>query len=138
MVYTTKNSGETEKLAMKVARNAKAGDVFALFGDLGSGKTTFCKGFCRFLGVEENITSPTFVIMKNYLLEKEHRGIRELVHVDAYRIEEIRSSGLDDYLKRDDAIILIEWPKQIENFLPQAKRIFFEYIDENTRRIEVG
>ena len=83
---------------------------------MGAGKTTFIKAFCRSLGVEDNVSSPTFAIVNEYLTAK---GTR-LFHFDLYRIkdlEEAMSAGAEDYLY-GDGISLIEWPEVIEPILP--------------------
>ncbi len=86
------------------------------YGGMGTGKTTFIKAFCRSLGVEDNVSSPTFAIVNEYLTAK---GTR-LFHFDLYRIkdlEEAMSAGAEDYLY-GDGISLIEWPEVIEPILP--------------------
>lgn len=86
------------------------------YGGMGAGKTTFIKAFCRNLGVEDNVSSPTFAIVNEYLTAK---GTR-LFHFDLYRIkdlEEAMSAGAEDYLY-GDGISLIEWPEVIEPILP--------------------
>ena len=107
-----------------------------LSGDLGSGKTTFAKGFCAFFGITEIVTSPTFAIMKNYKATGADSKIKEIIHIDSYRIEEIESIGLQEYFKKEDTVILIEWPEKIARFLPKiSKNLKFRYIDETTRTI---
>ena len=139
MEYITKSKDETENLAKKIAFSAKKGDIFALSGDLGSGKTTFTKGFARGLGIDEEITSPTFVVFKQYDTGKEACG--SLVHVDCYRLEnsaDAESIGLLEIMERGNSIILIEWPEKIMEVIPEnAKFLNFEYIDENTRKITI-
>ena len=114
--------------------------VVALFGDLGSGKTTFTKGFAEFVGIKKTITSPTFVISKEYPVASS--SIKKLVHVDCYRLsseEDAENTGLTDYLNGGDAILILEWPENIESILPKnVKKIYFEYIDEKTRKITIG
>ena len=137
MVYQTQSVNETNQLAAKIASQTKGGDILGLSGELGSGKTTFAKGFCQYFGVKEIITSPTFVVMKNYRLPQAVGKIWEIVHIDSYRINEIESIGLAEYLNRDDVVILIEWPEMIEQFLPATfKKIWLFNVEENTRRIE--
>ena len=138
MEYITKSKDETENIAKEIALSAKRGDLFALSGDLGSGKTTFTKGFARGLGVEEEITSPTFVIFKQY---RAKAPINNFVHVDCYRLEssaDAESVGLLEIIEQKNSIVLIEWPEKIMEAIPkEAKLLNFEYIDENTRRITI-
>lgn len=140
MEYISKSEKETHDIANKISRHAKPGDIFALYGDLGSGKTTFSKGFARALGIEKEITSPTFVISKEYVLE--NKDVKKLIHIDCYRLnseDDAFTAGISDFFKQKNVIILIEWPENIEEVLPEkVKKIQFEYIDEKTRKIKVS
>ncbi|MEZ4200481.1 MAG: tRNA (adenosine(37)-N6)-threonylcarbamoyltransferase complex ATPase subunit type 1 TsaE [Candidatus Paceibacterota bacterium] len=92
--------------------------VLALHGDLGAGKTTFVQLLARQLGVEETVTSPTFVVMKQY--ETTH-DFSNLIHIDAYRIEteeEMRVLGFEGLLQSPQTLICIEWAERIKNLLP--------------------
>lgn len=137
MDYLSKSEKETYRIASMAVKEAKAGDVFALYGDLGSGKTTFVKGLAKSLGVRRNITSPTFVILKEYPVKKDN--IQFLIHTDCYRFKnanDVDSTGLLEYFDRSDCITVIEWPEKIEEILPKrSKKIHFEYIDVKTRKI---
>lgn len=139
MEYISRSEKETYSIAGMVALKASPGDVFALFGELGSGKTTFTKGFGSALGIERHMTSPTFVISKEYIVRSSR--IKKLVHVDCYRLscgEDAENIGLDEYLNGGEAVLLLEWPDRIEEILPEnVKRIHFEYVDENTRKITI-
>lgn len=111
-------------------------------GDLGSGKTTFVKAFAKQAGIKKEITSPTFVILKQYLIPSSNEKSAEyLIHVDCYRMgseEDAYSIGLPEYFERKDAIIFVEWPEKINKILPKrTKKIKFEYLDETTRKITV-
>lgn len=103
--------------------------VIALQGDLGSGKTHFAQNFGKVLGVEENMPSPTFVIMKNYNINS--WGFKKLIHIDAYRLEkeeELINLGWNEMVKDPENIILIEWPERVPNLIPKdAKRIVFKH-----------
>ena len=93
--------------------------VLALHGDLGAGKTSFVKSLARELGVEDVVTSPTFVIMKLYDTQAE--AFQTLVHIDAYRIEDIdemRVLRFEEVLSQKDTIICIEWAEKIKELLP--------------------
>ena len=98
-------------------------------GDLGSGTTIFTKGFAQALGIEENITSPTFNIIKEYL-----NGEMPLYHMDVYRLDgKIDGVGIEDYFKKD-GVVIIEWADTIQSYLPEERLdIKFKVIDENTR-----
>ncbi len=146
MESVSKSEEETYQLAAGLAAKLRGGDILALSGDLGSGKTTFTKGIAQALGLDRPVTSPTFVLMKEYKLNDKcqmtnvrARGTRYLVHVDAYRMRsasEAESIGLAEFFVRDDAITVIEWPEKIIEILPSRTRwIEFGYINDNTRRI---
>lgn len=110
----------TYDLGMRYGKQAQAGEVYALIGDLGVGKTAFAKGFAAGLGIEEPIVSPTFTIMMMYL-----GGRLPLYHFDVYRLtdpSEMDEVGLDEYLD-GDGVCLIEWADQIEDLLPPETRI---------------
>ena len=109
--------------------NENEATVIGLQGELGAGKTAFAQAFGKVLGVEENITSPTFVIMNFYKVN--WRGFKKLVHIDAYRLEkeeELLHLGWDELIKDPENIILVEWPERVENLIPKgAKRIHFKH-----------
>ena len=132
---------ETIELAQKLAKKLVGGKVLALHGDLGGGKTTFTKGLAEALKVEEIITSPTFVMLKNYPAKLSDGKKIELVHIDAYRaetIDDIKSVGIEDFLNRDDVVMVVEWAEKISEILPKNMiNINFKFIDENTRAIEI-
>jgi tRNA threonylcarbamoyladenosine biosynthesis protein TsaE len=93
--------------------------VIALSGDLGAGKTTFVQSIAESLGVTDSVTSPTFVVMKQY--ETQNDTFTELVHIDAYRIDdadEMRPLGFTALLMRPEILMCIEWAERIESLLP--------------------
>lgn len=113
--------------------------VVALEGELGAGKTTFTQVLGKLLGVEENIHSPTFVIMKVYNID--YNWFKKLVHIDAYRLEseeELKHLGWGELVKNPENLIVIEWPEKVPNLIPtDAVRISFKHVDENTRAINL-
>lgn len=108
--------------------------VFALSGDLGTGKTTFSKGFIAGAGVKRKITSPTFVLVKSYKIKS-----YKIYHIDCYRIKkpkELFDSGLEEILKNPKNIVLIEWPEIIKKYLPKgAIWIEFKHGEKINERI---
>lgn len=112
--------------------------VVALHGDLGAGKTTFTQGLAWALGVEEVVTSPTFVIEKIYKLNDQAK-FKHLVHIDAYRLEqasELDHLGFSDLLNDPSNLIVLEWPERVKDILPaETVTVNFRFIDENTREI---
>ena len=135
MQKTTKSAKETQELAKKLSKRLKGGEVLALTGDLGSGKTTFVQGLAKGLGVKENITSPTFILLN---LHQAKKGLK-LAHFDLYRLDtakDLESIGAGDYLHKKKIISVIEWAEKIKKILPDKTIwIKFEHIDENSRKI---
>ncbi len=111
--------------------------VIALQGELGAGKTTFAQQVGKILGVEENMHSPTFVIMKVYDID--FHGFKNLIHIDAYRIEkekELLHLGWGKIIQEPENLVLIEWPENVPGLIPEnARKILFKHVDENTREI---
>lgn len=152
----TKNFSETQKLGKEIAHDLINGGVIALYGDLGSGKTTFTQGLAMGLGIKKKIISPTFIIMRSYNLpviarpfgselmveERYYEAIpKNFFHIDLYRIKnekDIEELGITEILNDPGNIVVIEWPEKIKNFLPAIRtEIFFEYLDENKRKIQI-
>ncbi len=132
----TNSSKETEDMGFSLAKEIKAGKMprfIALWGDLGSGKTTFMKGLAKGLGVKEDISSPTFVIFKKY---KAGKGVF-LYHFDAYRIsssKELSVLGFEEILSKKENVITAEWSENIEEALPKERvDVRLSFIDENKR-----
>ncbi len=126
---TTRDERETIQIAQNLESEKFENMIICLDGDLGSGKTIFTKGFAQALGIEENITSPTFNIIKEYL-----NGEMPLYHMDVYRLDgKIDGVGIEDYFKKD-GVVIIEWADTIQSYLPEERLdIKFKVIDENTR-----
>lgn len=137
----TNSFEETQKLGRELAEKLQGGEVLALHGDLGSGKTTIMQGLAEGLGIKRRIISPTFIIMRTYETgsEKQKAGIMNLYHVDLYRIEsesDVEGLGLLELLGDKETVVAIEWPDKIENILPENRiDIYFEYLEGDTRSI---
>jgi len=140
MEITSTSTQETKKLAEKLAAKIKPGNILALYGNLGSGKTTFTNFLVKALGFESRVQSPTFVIVRRYQKDSGDE-LRRVFHVDLYRLtkpEELGVLDFEEMFQDEEAITIIEWPELLENILPEGtKKISFEYIEENTRRINV-
>lgn len=128
---TSRSEDETSELAQNLESEKFPGMVICLNGELGSGKTLFVKAFAKALGIDDEVTSPTFNIIKEYL-----DGEAELYHMDVYRVEDnYESIGIEDYFKKD-GISIIEWADMISDILPEERLdINFQIIGENTRVI---
>ena len=128
MDTTTSSPAETIAFARQFAARLKPGDVVALSGDLGAGKTTFVKGLVG------NATSPTFTLI--------HQYPGPIYHIDLYRLNTIQQAlaiGIEDYLPAADGITVIEWAEKIESLLPaNTIRVRIEVTSENERHITIN
>ncbi len=136
--YIVNNIDETNKVAEDLVSKLKGKSVIALSGNLGAGKTTFVKAIANKLGVEENVTSPTFVLIKLYNTKDEK--IKKIIHVDCYRLdgkEDLYEIGLEDYLEYKDSLVVIEWADKIVNLPDDIIKINIKIIGENKRNIKI-
>lgn len=137
MKIITKNSKETQDLAKKLLARLSGGEVLALEGDLGAGKTTFTQGLAKALGIKDKVTSPTFVLLKIY--KTKHPRIKQLVHIDAYRLNnatDLEAVGWQDYLNKD-TLVVIEWADKVKEGLPrETKWIKFELLEDERHQVE--
>ena len=129
----TNSEEDTYVLAQNFEAEKFDNMIICLIGELGSGKTVFTKGFSGALGIEENITSPTFNIIKEY-----KSGEKELYHMDVYRLEGDTSElGLEEYLKKD-GVVIIEWADMIASELPEERlEIRFKITGEERRTLTI-
>lgn len=133
------NLKDTQKLAKSFAKTLRGGEVVLLGGDLGAGKTTFTKCVLGCLGVKDDITSPTFTIMREY------KGKRfKIYHFDMYRMSsgmEAKEFGMEDYIynKDNNAIVFIEWPDNIKDILSgEFVKIDISLIDNERRSFNIS
>ena len=124
---------ETIELAQNIESEKFENMIICLNGDLGSGKTMFTKGIASALGIEENITSPTFTIIKEYL-----NGEMPLYHMDVYRLDgNPEGIGIEEYYNKN-GVVIIEWANTIKDILPDERLdIKIKVIDETKRSITV-
>ena len=131
--FTSKNERDTLTLAQNFESEKFPNMVMCLDGELGTGKTIFVKGFAASLGIEDNITSPTFNIIKEY-----NSGELPLYHMDVYRLEDNDSNiGITEYFNKG-GVTIIEWSEIIKDKLPEERLdIKFKFVDENTRLLVI-
>ena len=134
----------TEEILRKIARTRTADQATVVWisGDLGAGKTAFVKCAADILGIQETITSPTFILEKIYTISKNPifgERFSRFIHIDAYRLEsgnEMHALDWGTIIHDPQNIIFIEWPEQVAEVMPQETfSLFFEYVDEHTRNI---
>ncbi len=139
--YICKNEKDTAELAKILVKKFKGGEIIALEGDLGAGKTTLT----QYIGKEykiKKITSPTFVLMKVYAINNAQCTIKNIVHVDCYRLDEVQELfylGIEEYLNKPDTIVVIEWADKIKKYLKNFKKITWIKIKikKNYRILEI-
>ena len=128
-----KNEEETRRFGLDLAHELKAGDVVALIGDLGTGKTALTRYIAEGLGITARVNSPTFTIVKEY---RESR--LPLFHFDVYRVsdpDELFNIGADEYFY-GDGVCVVEWADLIEELLPEDTRyVYIEYGPKEGERI---
>ena len=134
MEFITNSPVETEKVGEALAKALLPGAVIAYRGDLGAGKTAFTRGLARGLGSAEQVTSPTYTIVNEYL-----SGKMPLFHFDMYRLrsaDELFDIGWDDYLDRG-GVCAVEWSENVEEALEDAIFVTIEKLEQESRRITV-
>lgn len=128
--FVSKSREDTIAFAMDYAKTLRGGDVVLLNGDMGAGKTVFTKGVAKGLGIEEEVTSPTYAYMNDY--------DGRLFHYDCYRIESVEQAerlGLADYFDMG-GICIVEWAQNIAPLLPRiVKQVTIKKLSENEREI---
>ena len=152
-VFITNSFEETQKLGEKFAkrffaRRPLSEAIIALYGELGSGKTTFTQGLAKGLAIRRRIISPTFIIIRSYNIKYQRSKIKNtnkklkmFYHIDLYRIrsdEDIEGLGLDEIINDPQNIVAIEWAQKLGRWLPKKRwDVKFEYLGEDKRRIAI-
>jgi len=128
----TSSSAETEALGEKIASGLSGGEVIALFGGMGMGKTAFTRGLARGLGIQDGVSSPTFALIHEY------HGRLDVYHFDMFRVtgwDDLYSTGFFDYLE-NGGVLVIEWSENIEAALPEDSiRIEIELGSNENERV---
>jgi tRNA threonylcarbamoyladenosine biosynthesis protein TsaE len=131
---TSKDASETEKIALDLAGILKPGDIVALYGPVGSGKTCFVRGLARGLKCSQEVKSPSFSLVNEY------SGPLPLYHFDFYRLEkeaEIIDLGWTDYLD-SDGVVAIEWAERVKNMLPPDRfDVYLDFFGPEMRSVEI-
>ncbi len=140
--FYSNSARETIDFAKRLSKFLKKGDVLGLFGNLGSGKTTFIKGLAKGLGFSKKINSPSFVILKiyNFMSKQPYNKTIQLFHFDLYRLKHLRELediGYDDFIS-GPGICVIEWADKAKKVLPaNFLKIKFQIIKDDIRKIKI-
>ena len=133
--FTSKSTQETKRLGFCWAEKVKKGGVLALYGELGAGKTTFVQGIASGLKIKQTVNSPSFIVVNRYGVNNR----QFFYHIDLYRIdneEEIEELGIKEILADKKNIVAIEWPEELEKWLPKNTiKIYFRNKEKNKREI---
>ena len=136
MVLQTKSTSETIRIGKNIGRTLRPGDVVALVGELGTGKTQFIKGLAKGLGVGK----PTYISSPSFTLINEYSGRVPFYHIDLFRLKsekEAEELGLEEYFQ-GEGISAVEWADKIPSWLPKENLwIHIHYTGENTRSLEI-
>ncbi len=129
LTYSSKSAEATQALGEALGRHVRAGDLIALVGPLGAGKTCFITGLARGMGVSGRVASPTFILART------HPGPVPLVHADAYRIgpDELIDIGLEEWLRW--AVVAIEWADRVMEVLPDERLVVELVMAPHGRRV---
>lgn len=143
MKFLAKNLEETQNIAFdfvkKISPKENSATVVGLYGELGSGKTSFTQGLAKAMGITENVISPTFIIMKFYTLPVASQ-FETLIHIDSYRFEhsdELLQLGWQNIISNPKNLVLIEWPERVLDIMPKHIQIKFSHTLDSEREIEI-
>ena len=131
--FILKNEEESKQFAISLAKKAKKGDIYFLYGELGAGKTFFVTQFCSELGVTDYVSSPSYVLLNEYDAHD-----FTICHLDLYRLgnaEEILEIGITDFT--DEGIVLVEWPEIAEELITEERVEIYFKIVEDYREVEI-
>ncbi len=129
---------DIEAVVKKIISEIGSYEIFVLYGEMGTGKTTFIKALCEYLECETPVSSPTYALINEYYA----KNGTKIYHADLFRlknIEEALNIGIEDYLNEEDCLIFIEWPQVIEALLPEnTVSLCFETISPTERTITIN
>jgi tRNA threonylcarbamoyladenosine biosynthesis protein TsaE len=135
--YISHSPEETFSLGQELGQSLRGGEILALYGDLGAGKTALVQGIAAGLGIKATVNSPTFTIMKLYPVKKGQ--IKRLCHIDAYRLsqgKELLEIGAGDYLGAVDTVSAVEWAEKVETLAEsECMHIYLKALSATDREI---
>lgn len=143
----TRSFEETQKLGEQFARTHLSKDpsmgpqTIVLYGDLGSGKTTFVAGIAKGLGIKRRIISPTFIVVRQYETRNKKQEVKGFYHVDLYRVgseRDLESLGIEEIINASKNVVVVEWGEKLGELLPKKRwDVKFRHVDENKREITI-
>lgn len=140
----TNSSQETFDLGIKIGQILEGGEILALQGNLGAGKTCFVQGLAKGLGVNGKVNSPTFNILKVYKISKNIKAKinpQVFCHIDTYRLrneKDLLSLGIEEFFNDVKTVTVIEWAEKVKKILPKKTMVIkFKHISENQREISI-
>ena len=134
MIYETHSPEETEQIGALLAKKLTPGTVIAFEGDLGAGKTAFTRGLAKGLGCTEQVSSPTYTIVNEYI-----SGKMPLFHFDMYRLrcaDDLFDIGWEDYMERG-GVCAVEWSENVADAMENPIRVCISKVGENSRTITI-
>ena len=142
MKWTIEHEGELEQVVKYVCEHvltekSVGAKTLGLYGNLGAGKTTFTKKLVKALGGKDSVTSPTFILERDYAVVND-TGITTLAHIDAYRFEEEGEASvlrMNDRLGDVGILYVVEWPEKMGKYMPAHTKLFFEHTGDDARTI---
>jgi tRNA threonylcarbamoyladenosine biosynthesis protein TsaE len=136
----TKNEKETFAYGFNLANTLQGGEILALYGNLGAGKTKFLQGLAKGLGVKGQVNSPTFNILKLYKISG-NKKIKSFCHIDAYRLsseKDLITLGVEEYFQNKETVTAIEWAEKIKNIWPKKTiMVDIKHLSEKERIIKI-
>ena len=141
MEILTNSPQETQELGQKIANKLNS-NLVCLYGELGTGKTTFVQGFAKGFGIKDRILSPTFIMIRIYKIPPENqKSHSNFYHVDLYRAKnekDAKTIGLSELWQDPKNLVIIEWADRIKKILPKNRTdIYFKYLSKNKRKIKI-
>lgn len=142
------SAGKMYEFGKQFSQKIKEGGVVALSGNLGAGKTTFVQGVARGLGITHRIISPTFIIVRSYVMNprsfvcaQDDKNLQMFYHIDLYRTSGQKKqeyAEIEELTENPQNIVVIEWAERMEKWLPKKRwDLYFSYIDKEKREVKV-
>lgn len=140
MKFTTHSAQETQRLAKKILKQLQGKNTVALYGQLGSGKTTFIQGLAKALGIKKRLVSPTYILMRSYPISH-NLSYNSMLHLDLYRVSsaaDLKSIDFEELIKDKNNLVVVEWAEKLNaNQIKNSLKLKFKIISQNRRQITI-